>query len=564
MMDRPLSPMAADSRLMTGTTLVLVCLGLYLPLFWQLPLLRSEAMYALIPREMLAQGSWFAPTLNGVHYLDKPQMVYWLHMLSYKLLGVSTWSARVPTLALTVGEVWLTYLIGRRLVGQKAAWLGGFVLLTCIGFFVLHQQILPDHLVTLFLLAAFYGLLRWQEEPGFRWEALFFLSLVAGFVSKGLIGIIFPGLISLLYAWQVRDHRIFRLLYSPRGICLGVILLIAWGVASELANPDFLKFQIVNEQIMRFLGRRQPLDIHSFTIPGFWLFLGIWLVPWTFILPEALYRFWQATRPGGEEPVTGRLLLIWPAVILIFFTLSDSRIEYYSLPALPALALILGWRVKRYLDTSRDRVIPWTLTGLGLLGLSVLVLLPSLQKICVANRREFIGMIGPLSPTAWRATVFVPATALVGMVAAWLGRRRLAVTSYGVLALGIAWLTFQALMALSPRLSDQRAGEYLRKAASSQDLVIMGPIEEYEYGASLEFYARRHILMVQRHGMPRFPYPVPPAANYIIAPERLKELWQGPKKVFLLLDNATPPPPFLKGATVALKLPSGRLLVNHP
>ena len=92
----------------------------------------------------------------------------------------------------------------------------------------------------------------------------------------------------------------------------------------------------------------------------------------------------------------------------------------------------------------------------------------------------------------------------------------------------------------------------------------MGPIEEFEYGASLEYYARRHILMVKGHGLPQFPYPVPPASDYIITPERLKELWQGPRKVFLLLDNATPPEPFLQGATTALTLPGKRLLVNHP
>ena len=153
-MERPLNPPAADSRLMSGATLALVCLGLYLPLFWQMPLWRSEAMYALIPQEMLAAGSWWAPTLNGAPYLDKPHLLYWLQLLSYKLLGVSVWSARVPTLAVTVGEVWLTYLIGRRLVGQKAAWLGGVILLTGIGFFVLHLLILTDHLVTLSLLTA--------------------------------------------------------------------------------------------------------------------------------------------------------------------------------------------------------------------------------------------------------------------------------------------------------------------------------------------------------------------------------------------------------------------------
>ena len=191
-MERPLSPPAAP-RLMNGATLVLLCLGLYLPLFWQLPLWRSEAMYALIPQEMLAAGSWLTPTLNGAPYLDKPHLLYWLNMLGYKLLGISAWSARVPTLAMTVGEVWLTYLIGRRLVGRIAAWLGGFILLTCIGFFVLHLLILTDHLVTLSLLAALYALLRWEAQPGFRWTALFFLALVAGFLSKGFIGVVFPG-----------------------------------------------------------------------------------------------------------------------------------------------------------------------------------------------------------------------------------------------------------------------------------------------------------------------------------------------------------------------------------
>ncbi len=228
-MERPLSPPAAP-RLMNGATLAVLCLGLYLPLFWQLPFWRSEAMYALIPREMLAAGSWLTPTLNGAPYLDKPHLLYWLNILAYKLLGTSDWSARVPTLAMTVGEVWLTYLIGCRLVGRIAAWLGGFILLTCIGFFVLHLLILTDHLVTLSLLAALYSLLRWEAQPGFRWTALFFLALVAGFLSKGFIGVVFPGVIGLLYAWHLQGPPSPQAVVLPRGDrpgshaadCLGV------------------------------------------------------------------------------------------------------------------------------------------------------------------------------------------------------------------------------------------------------------------------------------------------------------------------------------------------------
>jgi len=563
-MEPPVNQTAFHSLLLNGVTLALICLGLYLPLLWQLHLLRSEAMYALIPWEMLTAGSWLVPTLNGAPYPDKPHLLYWLNMVSYQVFGVSAGSARVPTLAMTMGEVWLTYLIGRRLLGSKAAWLGGFILLTCIGFFVLHLQILTDHLVTLSLLTALYALLRWQTEPRRRWTALFFLSLVAGFLSKGFIGVVFPMLIGLLYAWQARDRGLLSLVFSPGGLALAVILLTVWGVATELANPGFLQFQIINEQIMRFLGRREPPDVNSFTIAGFWVFLGIWLMPWTFILPEALYRFRPATQPGWEPGPAARLLFIWPAVILIFFTLSSNRIEYYSLPALPALALILGWRVKGCLDAPGDRVIPWTLLALALLGLSLLGLLPYLEGICVDNRREFSGMVTLIAPIARQAVWFIPAVALAGVLAGLARRPRLAVAAYGVLALGVAWFTFQTMVILNPVLSDQAAAAYVRRQASPQDLLIMGPIEEFEYGASLRFYARRPILMVKGESLPQFPYPVPPEADYIITPERLRELWQGPRKVFFLLDDATPPPPFLKNGQVALTLPGKRLLVNRP
>jgi hypothetical protein len=114
-------------------------------------------------------------------------------------------------------------------------------------------------------------------------------------------------------------------------------------------------------------------------------------------------------------------------------------------------------------------------------------------------------------------------------------------------------------------MCDRAAGEYIRRAASPQDLLIMGPIEEFEYGASLTYYARRRILMVKGpNGLPQFPYPVPASADYIITPERLQELWHGPRKVFLLLDNATPAEFFFRDAAIVLSLPGKRLLVNHP
>ncbi len=552
----------ASLPLANGYTLLLACLTLYLiPLFWHTPLIRAEAMYALIPKEMLASGSWLRPSLNGVPYWDKPHLLYWLNLLCYKCFGVSDRVARLPLLGVTLAEVWVTYLIGRRLLGREAAWLGSLVLLSSIGFFVLHLQILTDHLITLFLAASVYFLLRWQEQPSGKWSALFFLALGLGFLSKGFIGLVFPGLIVVFSAWQERRASLLAILWSPPGLAVLCLFVVPWLAACELANPGFIKFQVVNEQILRFLGRRQPQDINSFPLAGFWLFLGIWLSPYTPLLPGACWRFWRETGDAARR--AGRLLIIWPAVILIFFSLSSSRIEYYSLPALPPLALLLGWRLKRYLDTPGDRGPLWALLIIGLLGLATLFLLPYFEQVCAANRREFSGMFCLIAPVARPVTYLIPALALAGCCAGWTRRPRLALSGYGVLALCLLLFTFRIWLALMPAMSDQIPGLWLRQHVAPGDLVVMEQIEEYEYGASLAFYSGRPILMVQRHGLPQFPTPVDPAQDYLITPARLQDLWQGPGRVFLLIDDATPPEPWLKGAQVDLPLPGKRLLANR-
>ncbi len=553
---------AAPISLANGHTLLLVALAVYLPFFWQVPLIRSEAMYALIPQEMLASGAWLTPTLNGAPYLDKPHLIYWLYLPFYQLLGVSDRVARLPLLLVTLGEVWFTYLIGRRLLGRTAAWLGGFVLLSCIGFFALHLQILTDHLITLTLLASLYFLLRWREEPSFKWAGPFFLALGLGFLSKGFIGLVFPVLIGALFAGLLRQPKMLSLFWSPGGLALLTLILVPWLVATELANPGFIKFQVVNEQIMRFLGQRQPPDINSFSAVGFWLFLGIWLMPYAPLLPSALWRFWQETGLESHDP--RRLLLIWPAVILVFFTLSSSRIEYYSLPALPALALILGWRFRRYLETPEDRAPLWALLVMALLGLTILFLLPYLEELCAGNRREFAGMFGLIAPIARPATLLIPAAALAGFFAGLSRRPRLLLGGYALLALVLVFFTFRTYLAISPLASDRLAGDYLRRTAQPQDLVVMEQIEEFEYGASLEFYSRRRLLMVKRRGLPQFPYPVPPAQDYLITPAQLGQLWRGGRRVFLLVDDAIPLEPFLEDARVVLTLPGKRLLTNRP
>lgn len=551
------------SVLWSGYFLLLIALAVYLPPIFQNPLTRAESMYALIPLEMVNSGNWLLATLNGAPYLDKPPLLYWLTILAYQILGSSEWAARVPTLLCTLGEIWLTYLLGRRLFTPRAAWLGGFVLLSSIGFFALHLQILTDHLITLFLTASVYFMWRWQEEPQPRWALGFYLALAGGFLSKGFIGLVFPLAIAILFLGFRNRASLSRLFFNPWGLALLGGVVVSWLAAMEYAYPGFLRHQVLNEQILRFLGKRQPPDITPFSIPGFWIFLGIWLLPWTLLLPEALYRFWRESRAGSADLPGGRVLLIWAGVILGFFTLSSSRIEYYSLPALPPLALILGWRLDRCLDAARDRTLVWSLLVIALLGLGTLFFIPHLERLCAANRREFIGMFQLLEPMARQATYWIPGLALLGVLAGW-HRPRAAAGCFAALALILSFFTMQTLVLLSPHMSDKIPGEFLRNHAGPQDLVIMENIEEFEYGASLAYYAGRRILMVQRQGLPAFPYPVATWENYLISPDRLQELWAGPQKVYLLVDDATRTEDYLQAATPALTLQGKRLLVNRP
>lgn len=547
---------------LAGPSLMFLCLLIFLPAIWNWPLSRAEAMYALIPKDMFASGNWLTPTLNGARYLDKPPLLYWVNLAAYGLFGVSDTAARLPTLIISLGEVWFTYLIGRRLLGTRAAWLGGFVLLTSVGFFTLHLQLLTDHLVTLSLLAALCVVVYAEDRPDWPWALLFMAALAVGFLSKGFIALAFPLMILTGFAWYRRQPRLLLLALDPRGWLLFLALTVPWFWAMERAHSGFLQHHIFNEQILRFFGRRHPPDIIPFPLPGFWLFLFIWLLPWGLLLPEALYRFWRQTaRPDRAR--RGRFLLLWAAVIMGFYSVSSSRIEYYSLPALPPLALVVGWRLDQILESSRDRGLLVSLFVLGLLGLALLVLLPYFEEICGANRREFFGMFPLIYPIARQASLWVPILAMGGVVGGW-RRPSLGLLFYGALALALLLFTWQTMLALSPLLSDKLAGEVIRREAGPQDVVVMEAIEEFEYGASLAFYGERPILMVQRQGLPQFPYPVSPHENYLITPDMLGERWQGPNRVFLLVDEVIPLEPFLEKARTALSLPGKRLLDSRP
>ena len=543
--------------------LVLLWAGLFLPTLGQLPLIRSEAMYAQIPLEMLATGDWLTPRLNGARYLDKPPLLYWFNLAAFILGGVSDHAVRLATFLLGLGEALAACILGTLMFSGRSGWLAGGMLLSSIGFFALHLQMLADHLITLSLSWSIVCLWLWWRRERAGAVAGFFSCLWLGLMSKGLIGLLFPLAIAGLFALLTGAARWRRFLLHPWGWLGLAAAALPWFILMEWRHPGFLAYQVLNEQFSRFLGHRSPPDVNSMTLGTFWLFVSVWLMPWTPYLPAGIASLWPRRWPPDAEEAPGVLLFLWAGVVLAFFSLSSSRIEYYSLPALPALALMVARRWDRYLSEPDSRVMLLSSWLYAVFVLGLLALVPLLEQVCTDNRREFNGMFVHFQPLVPYAAPILAVLSLLLIVGSWRRRPGFSLCCLSGTALTLLVFTFLCFRLLSPQLSDAWAGQAIRQAAGPADLVVMGHIEEFEYGMCLRYYAGRSILMVQRDGLPAFGFPLTPRENYLISPDTLAGLWQGPQRVFVLMDDCDPEP-YLTGGQIVQAAGGKRLVVNRP
>jgi 4-amino-4-deoxy-L-arabinose transferase-like glycosyltransferase len=336
----------------------------------------DEGRYAQIPSEMLARGEWTVPYLQGEPYLDKPPLLYWLVMGSYAVLGVYDWAARlVPALAVHV-TILLTYFLGRRRVGERAAFWGALGLGLAPGFLGMGRFLLHDGLLTLWVTLAFFAVwealagaepeteakanapslaLRANEQQPVRWG-----WWLTGAAAAGL-GILTKGpVILVLLAPPIWLHR---RLTRARGVVgwrhllafLGLALAVAlpWYAAVCVRMPDFARHFLWQHNLVRFL---QPFD-HKEPVWYYVPILLLGLLPASLLLP-GFVRFLLAGDPQVSRrrtPALGSLLLAggW---CFLFFSLSGSKLPTYVLPAFPPLALALGiylaqsrWQSSRWL-----------------------------------------------------------------------------------------------------------------------------------------------------------------------------------------------------------------------
>ncbi|MGO8794768.1 MAG: ArnT family glycosyltransferase [Candidatus Sulfotelmatobacter sp.] len=503
----------------------------------------ADATHAEAAREMVVTGDYVTLHVNGVRYLEKAPLPYWLVAFSYKILGVSEFSTRLPM----VLSVMLLGILGawwaRRAFGERTGIYAGLFIYTCTGMYLFTRVLIPEVLLSLLIAAALYFFLTALEAGAAAWRWYAGYAIMAlGVLTKGLIALVFPcgaAFFFLLVTGEWRRWREFRLL---SGFALFLAIAAPWHILAGLRNPatadhhGFFWFYFVNEHYYRFLGKRIPHDYNKLPALLYWSLHLVWLFPWSLYLPAAVKTVldWRQQRGISHRAVaTGQpafasrtrlLCWIWAGVVLIFFSISTNQ-EYYTFPAYLAILLLLAEGVAHCErieseNSSRAGCLVASAALLAVIGVAASVML--ILGLWHSRHLPFepdIGMLLSQQDTsaytlstshmldlsyASFAALRLPAALaavvlLIGPVWSFVLRlRRQHYAATWVLGAGIAVFLIAAHIALvrfGPYLSSKQLAQEIAARARPEDKVMI--YGDQAFGSSLLFYLRRPIDLVE-------------------------------------------------------------------
>jgi len=348
-----------------------------------------DAAHAQAAQHMAETGNLITSKIDGIRYIEKPPLPYWIVAGSYKIFGQNTFATHLPNSLAILGLTWLAWLWARRAWGARAGLYAGLAVLTSVGPFLFTRFIIPEAELSFFLLVALYALITGLEDdrPNLFYWAYACVALAT--LTKGLIAPVFFIGAAVPYLLLTGQWRRWRVLKPFSGTLLFLLIAAPWHILCGLANPDqghpignhptlgnvhgFFYFYFVNEHFLRFFGERYPHDYNKLPATMYWLAHLVWLFPWSIFLPAALFAAWKSRRSwlqhlhreAGQtvdfyidnavrddvasyvarlkfRVRTIWLLSIFSAWTLFFFSLSTNQ-EYYTFPVwVPLLILIAG------------------------------------------------------------------------------------------------------------------------------------------------------------------------------------------------------------------------------
>lgn len=309
-----------------------------------LPLIdRDEPRFAEASREMLQSGDWVIPRVNGEYRFDKPPLIYWCQAGAMKLFGQNDFAARFPSTVFAASTALLVGAWGRRCGGGRAGWTAALVFATCLQVFVHGRAAVADLPMVFFFTGACWAGWERLEAPGSRrlWTA-FYLALALGFLAKGPIALL-PLITPWIYARRRKGNGQPALWISEGAGLLFMFAIVGlWGVpALLLTHGEFLRVGIGKHVVQRSI---EPMESHGAPgVAGYLLFLPFYLVtilvsfaPWSVCLPGVLRKAMSA------RAAIDRHLLLMGGLVFLVFTLIQTKLPHYVLPALPLIALLCG------------------------------------------------------------------------------------------------------------------------------------------------------------------------------------------------------------------------------
>ena len=344
-----------DRRL--SWVLGLICLVLFLANLGGAALFEpDEARNAEKAREILLLNDWVTPHENFVPVLDKPMFFYWLVAISFKLFGVSEWSARLPSALTALGCLLLVFCFADKLWGRWVALWSVLILATSVEFFLLARLVIIEMSLTLFIslaLCAFYSAVHAEDGRTRRLQcAMMYLALSAGTLNKGLVGLIIPGMVCFFYLSITRQWSALSKLYLLPGALGYLALVVPWYLWAEARNPGYLRYYFWDEHFIRYFTDEFNRTKHWYYFSGV---LALGFVPWTALVPIAAHRLCRNLDDGNL------FLGLWVVLPMVFFSASNSQLPHYILPIFPALAVLTGRTIAALFQEGTTHGMRWPL-----------------------------------------------------------------------------------------------------------------------------------------------------------------------------------------------------------
>ena len=566
---------------------MLVWAVVYLGSMFSPPLMDdADTVHAEAAREMAESGDWVTLKIDGgIRYLEKAPLMYWLVAASYKIFGVHEWSTRLPIALSMLALLLVTYRIGRRFYGDEGGLYAALALGTGFGPYIYTRFLIPEMLVALWLALGFDFFLTTLEqaergqEPS-RWLCWGIATTMAlNVLTKGLIGLVFP--IGTIFLFLLFTRNLRHLLKLRLVSSFVVFLLIAapWHVLAGLRNPaqgearGFFWFYFVNEHFLRYLKKRFPADYDTVPLWLFWGLMLVWLMPWMAFIVQAVRLVpakLQAFRTGLTRFERATLLLVlWPLLILLFFSFS-SRQEYYVLPGLPGVALLMGgWLARETVSPHESgerrsgRISSLVLVCIGIAACAVCMYFAwqaqappknyDIAELLKKNPQDYALSFGhfldltPQAMGAFKVPLLVTGLAFaVGTIFNFILRRANRtfaanlVLTFMTVALLLA--THRALEIFSPVLSSRVLAEQIE--SHWQPGAVIEDNGDYEAASSVNFYTHRQIRMLNgRCNNIWYGSKFADAPAIFDDDRSFEQLWGSNRRVFLMTDGKAEPGP---------------------